>query len=195
MAKRSGNRSDNDSQRTGDQHDTTPRQENQNAADDAARKEDIHDSPRDRERLEPDEATMNLPDVKDIPGQEFVHVPRMGELGDNTISSDDEEGRGVFDDDPADDTLMSMGNESDVPREEKAALEGTEDVQNTSDDNDLRRTSLDTRDEEGARLNESFDRTGGDLDVPGAEQDDADEDIGEEDEENNPYSLGGDGKD
>ena len=145
--------------------------------------------------MEPDEATMNLPDVKDIPGQEFVHVPRMGELGDNTISSDDEEGRGVFDDDPADDTLMSMGNESDVPREEKAALEGTEDVQNTSDDNDLRRTSLDTRDEEGARLNESFDRTGGDLDVPGAEQDDADEDIGEEDEENNPYSLGGDGKD
>lgn len=31
-----------------------------------------------------------------------------------------------------------------------------------------------------------------DLDVPGSEDDDADEDIGEEDEENNYYSLGGD---
>ncbi len=33
---------------------------------------------------------------------------------------------------------------------------------------------------------------GGDLDVPGAELDDAQEDIGNEDEENNYYSLGGD---
>lgn len=33
---------------------------------------------------------------------------------------------------------------------------------------------------------------GNDLDVPGAELDDADEMIGEEDEENNYYSLGGD---
>ena len=31
-----------------------------------------------------------------------------------------------------------------------------------------------------------------DLDIPGAELDDADEEIGEEDEENNYYSLGGD---
>lgn len=34
--------------------------------------------------------------------------------------------------------------------------------------------------------------SGADLDVPGAELDDADENIGEEDEENNYYSLGGD---
>ena len=31
-----------------------------------------------------------------------------------------------------------------------------------------------------------------DLDVPGSELDDADEEVGEEDEENNYYSLGGD---
>lgn len=36
------------------------------------------------------------------------------------------------------------------------------------------------------------DKTGDDLDVPGAELDDASENIGEEDEENNLYSLGGD---
>ena len=39
---------------------------------------------------------------------------------------------------------------------------------------------------------EALEVTGEDLDVPGAEADDANEDIGEEDEENNYYSLGGD---
>jgi hypothetical protein len=34
--------------------------------------------------------------------------------------------------------------------------------------------------------------SGDDLDVPGSEDDDAMEDIGEEDEENNSYSIGGD---
>ncbi|MGI8580628.1 MAG: hypothetical protein ACR2KX_00400 [Chitinophagaceae bacterium] len=37
--------------------------------------------------------------------------------------------------------------------------------------------------------------TGDDLDVPGTEDDDAGEEIGEEDEENNYYSLGGDAHD
>ena len=32
----------------------------------------------------------------------------------------------------------------------------------------------------------------GDLDIPGSELDDPDENIGEEDEENNLYSIGGD---
>jgi len=36
------------------------------------------------------------------------------------------------------------------------------------------------------------DHSGSDLDIPGAELDDAQEDIGSEDEENNYYSLGGD---
>jgi hypothetical protein len=36
--------------------------------------------------------------------------------------------------------------------------------------------------------------TGEDLDIPGAELDDAQEAIGSEDEENNYYSLGGDSK-
>jgi hypothetical protein len=31
--------------------------------------------------------------------------------------------------------------------------------------------------------------SGNDLDVPGSEDDDADEEIGEEDEENNSYSI------
>ncbi len=36
------------------------------------------------------------------------------------------------------------------------------------------------------------DKSGNDLDIPGAELDDEDERIGSEDEENNVYSLGGD---
>lgn len=36
------------------------------------------------------------------------------------------------------------------------------------------------------------DFSGNDLDIPGAELDDNNEEIGEEDEENNHYSLGGD---
>lgn len=36
------------------------------------------------------------------------------------------------------------------------------------------------------------DMAGGDLDIPGSELDDAQEEIGSEDEENNHYSIGGD---
>ena len=36
------------------------------------------------------------------------------------------------------------------------------------------------------------DKSGGDLDIPGSELDDAQEGIGTEDEENNGYSIGGD---
>ena len=45
------------------------------------------------------------------------------------------------------------------------------------------------------KAGESGKNLGEDLDVPGAELDDADEVIGEEDEENNYYSLGGDDHD
>jgi hypothetical protein len=63
------------------------------------------------------------------------------------------------------------------------------------DDINLLEAALDHIDEDGTPLNEgSFKNnvTGADLDVPGAEEDDEDEGIGEEDEENNEYSLGGD---
>ena len=46
-------------------------------------------------------------------------------------------------------------------------------------------------DEKGGKGNEKVfneDRSGSDLDIPGAELDDKDEIVGEEDEENNAYS-------
>lgn len=60
---------------------------------------------------------------------------------------------------------------------------------------DAEESVLDTTDEDGDPLNEragTYDRTGSDLDVPGSEEDDAEELTGGEDEENNYYSLGGD---
>lgn len=56
-------------------------------------------------------------------------------------------------------------------------------------------TKIKTPLEDDGPLNEKNfrdDKTGGDLDVPGVEMDDAQEEIGSEDEENNIYSLGAD---
>ena len=154
---------------------------------------DLRDKPRDKARLQPDEATIDLPDVKDIPGQEFVHVPPLGELADTTISSDDEEGVGVFEDDEEDETLIQMGTEDDIPAEDKRLLQQTDERMPTDEEDRLRRATLDTRDNEGELLNErSNERTGRDLDTSGVEEDDKNEFIGEEDEENNTYSLGSD---
>jgi hypothetical protein len=44
----------------------------------------------------------------------------------------------------------------------------------------------------GKKIKGKTKKEGDDLDVPGSELDDADEAIGEEDEENNYYSVGGD---
>ena len=48
------------------------------------------------------------------------------------------------------------------------------------------------KEEESNEKNFEEDVSGDDLDIPGAELDDADEAIGNEDEENNGYSIGGD---
>lgn len=55
---------------------------------------------------------------------------------------------------------------------------------------------LDDEEKPGKRKSAKADKSpGDDLDIPGTELDDADEAIGEEDEENNYYSLGGDDHD
>lgn len=82
---------------------------------------------------------------------------------DATSSTDDE------------DISLASGNESDVTRDDLIALGGTR-----YSDNDLQNTT---------RTNTV---DGEDLDIPGAELDNSNEEIGEEDEENNYYSLGGD---
>lgn len=154
---------------------------------------DLRDSERDREQLKPDKGSLDLPDVKDVPGQEHVRVLLPGEMADITISSDDEEGVGVFEDDEDDETIIVMGSENDIPEEDKIALERMDNLDlSETDDEMVVRGFPDGRDAEGDELNERIDVSGRDLDTSVVDEDDADERIGEEDEENNPYSLGSD---
>jgi hypothetical protein len=72
-----------------------------------------------------------------------------------------------------DDLDIRMGTEADVNSDDLAALNSTDA-------------------EIGVPQNVSDDDLNTDLDIPGSELDDENESIGEEDEENNYYSLGGD---
>jgi len=157
---------------------------------------DLRDSAKDRAKMVPEYTTIDLPDVKDIPGQENIVPLPLGELADDTIASADEEADELFgddlDEDPGDDS------DSDVSASEKEDLEETANDIPTKDDASLHGAELDDADDDGDPLNEGSSKgriTGSDLDVPGAEEDDADEETGEEDEENNEYSLGGDDND
>jgi len=132
---------------------------------------------------------MDLPEVKDIPGQEHIHPPRMRSFSDTTISSDDEEGKNIM---GLNDDEDNLDDRQELSGEEKELLERSESSMGGPDDEDRRKATLDNTDEDGDPLNEEVDASGADLDVPGSEDDDANEEIGEEDEENNSYSLGGD---
>jgi hypothetical protein len=75
------------------------------------------------------------------------------------------------------------GNEADVTKEDLEALGPKDLSMDMGDDEDLKHRVY------------PVDFTGNDLDVPGAEMDDAQEKKGSEDEENNSYSIGGDAHD
>jgi hypothetical protein len=184
-------------QRTGKQGDDTK----DNFPAGASRSSDLPDNPHDEERMQPEEVIFDLPDVKDIPGQENIIPPRMDSFADTTISSDDEEGAGIFGDDDVDketDTDVMTGTDADVSFTEKQVLDRADKDMPTQDDTNLRRSELDHVDDEGDPLNEgslATDVSGADLDTSGTDSDDKMENIGEEDEENNTYSLGSDSND
>ncbi len=91
---------------------------------------------------------------------------------------------------------MSDNNKTDldanITPEERSLIDESIENSLTGDNINLKKSVLDNTDEDGELLNENesaFDISGEDLDVPGSESDDANEAIGEEDEENNSYSL------
>jgi len=90
-------------------------------------------------------------------------------------------------------TAIVAGTDADVTKEDLELLDYADQDANEPQ---LQRASLDSTDADGDPLNEvnslKSDVSGSDLDIPGAEADDDNEAIGEEDEENNHYSLGGD---
>src|SRR5215204_3788963 len=153
---------------------------------------DLPDSPDDRDHLRTEETFIDLPDVKDIPGQEFVQVPIIGEMADTTAASDDEEGVGVFDMDDSED--LTPGTEGDVRADEKEALRDTT-YMPTRDEDRLRQARMDNVDFEGEPLNEeSFGEgnmlSGAGLDLDTAGEETRTEALGQGDEENKLYSEG-----
>ena len=149
-------------------------------------KYDLTESEDDKKHLQPDEGTLDLPSVKDIPGQEYVRPLPAGEMADTTISSADEEGPEELNEE-GDDTDIDGG--SNVSKTERELLQQSSESMASPDDVKLRQALVDTTDDEGELLNENSNVSGSDLDVPGSEEDDDNEEIGEEDEENNSYSL------
>jgi hypothetical protein len=141
--------------------------------------DDIQDSPEDQEKLKPDQAILNLPELKDIPGANRSGKNASLLPGDTTISSADEEADDLLDDDDDDDEMTeenNMRDESNVSPVEKKILRDSLDP---SYDTDLpvHSISLDRKDNEGVLLNES----GMDRDLFGEDLDDSL--VKEEDEE------------
>ncbi len=83
----------------------------------------------------------------------------------------------------------TTASQDNVTEEERKALSDAAKKSVTRDQQNLDAAKLDQFDEEGEPLNEGSGFGGDDLDVPGSELDDDNEEIGEEDEENNPYSV------
>src|SRR5665213_2576087 len=153
------------------------------------------DSPHDRKELNIVQKAVNIPDAHEIRGQEDFTPAPLGILAGTTISSADEEGSEAFDENLDDEIINSP--DSNVSEEERETL-GRTFADMPGDDENLREAALDNRDDDGNELNEGSFKNNispSDLDIPGEELDDADENIGEEDEENNDYSLGGDNDD
>jgi hypothetical protein len=126
-------------------------------------REDIMDQRNDVSREEID--VENLPNSRNTTGvnQRFL-------AGQNT---DRAEGAMIPGPATDDDLELRPGTEADVTSDDLAILNATDG-------------------EIGRPQNVSNEELENDLDIPGSELDDANEEIGEEDEENNYYSLGGD---
>ena len=92
-------------------------------------------------------------------------------------------------DTPLENEITPGPGANDISREESELLDHAGEEE---EELELRRSELDSTDEDGTPLNEQSSHDAGsgkDLDVPGSNDDDDNEDIGEEDEENNSYSL------
>ncbi len=146
---------------------------------------------------------MNKKSNKDYPG--YPHYPADEDItrasnnnGKLPINADNKTTQPFNDtvDDRDEDIKIVKGTDADVTKDDLRILETAEQNMDTPDARNLIGSSLDNTDLDGDPLNEDSslidDVSAADLDIPGASADDRDEAIGEEDEENNFYSLGGD---
>jgi hypothetical protein len=128
-------------------------------------REDIMDQRNDFTREDID--VENLPNSRNLTG-----VSQRFQAGNNAERAEEPRSQGLADDEVG----LREGTEADVTEDDLAILNAT-------------------NDEIGVPQNVSNEDINIDLDVPGSELDDENESIGEEDEENNYYSLGSDRRD
>lgn len=135
------------------------------------------------------------------PGKKPAITSDSGALAGTRIITSEENKEKLLDEDEkepetsadTDEPVTESSTAGNVSSEEQELLERAADFMPTEDEEGLQHATLDDTDLDGDPLNENNDDISGkDLDIPGGETDDANEDIGEEDEENNSYSLGGD---
>jgi hypothetical protein len=129
--------------------------------------EDITHPTNQVKKVEADLESMN----RSVPGSGFNNAP-ISERGDS-VNPEEE---------PDDDLVIVPGTEADVTAEDLLILSAGDLDMNPADGEKVP-GKLDTNSD-----------TDEELDIPGSELDDDNESIGEEDEENNYYSLGGDNK-
>lgn len=133
---------------------------------------DLPDSEHDRELLKGDKAVFELPEVKDIPGQEYITVMPLGEMADTTIASDDEEGVGILGFNEGGDDVVLPGRDEDnsIVIDTDEDDETAEDDDFIGDDDDDDEDDDDEEDEEVGPAgaldeqdpNEDFDESAGD---------------------------------
>ena len=136
---------------------------------------DIKDSKRDEEKLKQDKATLDLPDVKDIPGQENITVPDFKEMADTTISSDDEEGTDILAEADADASSERIGaaqkiDEDDLiinedEDEAEAELDEEDEADKSEDDLDITDDSVDPESDVSDEEKLDLQRTADDVDT------------------------------
>jgi hypothetical protein len=141
---------------------------------------DVTDSKRDQERLQQDDTTLNLPDVKDIPGQENIRIPDFKEMADTTISSDDEEGLGLFNDTDNDPSNERIGSAQEISEddliidadedESEELLDEEDDVEYDDDDLEITDDSIDPESDVSEDEKIALQRTADDVDTLDNEQ-------------------------
>jgi hypothetical protein len=125
--------------------------------------------------------------INDIEKAE-VDVEDLSPLG--KASQEPESKSGSVSDDPIEEPVPVDLKEEDIEGSPQSEADVTEEDLSLLGSDELNADLGD--DEELKKRVYRVDMAAEDLDVPGAELDDKNEELGEEDEENNPYSLGGD---
>jgi hypothetical protein len=123
---------------------------------------------------------LDLPEVKDIPGQEHIRPPLPGEYRDTTIASADEEGDEIFNEE--EDEIVAKDGDNVSPLEKRMLREAAE-VEDTAGEEELKRAVVDNTDKDGEPLNEVTgykDLSAKDLDIADEYEDDEDEQLGKD---------------